>query len=367
MNRICAFCLALVFLLCACRETETTVTVLEPIEVPFEKMMLASMTLEEQVGQLFLARCPSERAEEDLLTYHLGGYLLFARDFKDQTPESVRARIEGFQTAATLPLLIAVDEEGGTVTRVSQYPAFRAEKFPSPRELVQNGGLDLVLETEREKCDLLRGLGINVNLAPVCDLATDPSAFLYPRSYGGTAQETAEFVAQTVAVMDTHGMGSVLKHFPGYGNNADTHVGIAVDHRTIDVLENVDLIPFYGGIRAGCDAILISHTVVTALDSQLPASLSPKVHAYLRDHMGFSGVTITDDLVMQAIRDTYGVGEAAVLAVLAGNDLLCSSEYHVQYPAVLQAVREGRIPKARLEEAVLRILQWKKDLGLLDE
>ncbi len=356
--------LALALLLCAC---QPRITEYEPrsAALPLERMIFACMTVEEQVGQLFLARCPTDFAAEDVRTYHLGGYLLFGRDFRGETPETVRTRIASFQDAASVPLLIAVDEEGGTVTRVSRYPAFRNERFPSPREMKARGGLPYAAETEREKAALLHSLGINVNLAPVCDLADDPRAFLYPRSYGGNAQETAEFVAQTVAVMKAEGMGSVLKHFPGYGNNADTHVGAAVDRRTIEQLSGADLLPFASGIRAGCDAILVSHTVVTALDGHHPASLSPKVQDYLRNTMGFSGVTVTDDLMMRAVRDSYGVGEAAVLAVLAGNDLLCSSEYRVQYPAVLQAVREGRIPKARLEEAVLRILKWKRDLGLL--
>jgi beta-N-acetylhexosaminidase len=165
--------------------------------------------------------------------------------------------------------------------------------------------------------------------------------------------------------MDSNKIGSCLKHFPGYGNNADTHTGIAVDSRSLAELESKDLIPFAAGIRAGADAILVSHTIVEALDPDLPASLSPAVHNYLRNTMGFEGVILTDDLVMQAITDVYGAGEAAVLAVLAGNDLLCSSEYTVQYEAVLAAVLEGRIDIDTLNNAVRRVLQWKIDLGLL--
>ena len=130
-------------------------------------------------------------------------------------------------------------------------------------------------------------------------------------------------------------------------------------------METRDLIPFTAGINAGADAILVSHTIVEALDKELPASLSPAVHDYLRYSTNFNGVIITDDLVMQAITDTYGAGEAAVLAVLAGNDLLCSSEYTVQYEAVLDAVLEGRIDIDTLNNAVRRVLQWKIDLGLL--
>jgi beta-N-acetylhexosaminidase len=119
------------------------------------------------------------------------------------------------------------------------------------------------------------------------------------------------------------------------------------------------------GIDAGCSAIMVSHTFINAIDSKMPATLSPKVNAYLRNEMGFDGVVVTDDLVMQAITDLYGAGEAAVLAVLAGNDLLCSTEYKTQYKAVMQAVKDGRISESRIDEAVRRILQWKCDMGLM--
>lgn len=331
-----------------------------------ESLILArNLTLEEQVGQLFLARCPETGAVEDIQTYHLGGYVLFGRDFKEDTPESLSLKLCEYQKAASVPLLLAVDEEGGSVTRISYYPAYRERKFYSPRYLYGQGGLSTVLETEAEKCQLLKSLGINVNLAPVCDITTDPNAFLYYRSLGQTPEITGEVIASMVHTMSEYSVGSVLKHFPGYGNNVDTHIGIAVDDRTLEELETCDLIPFADGIKAGCGAILVSHTILNCFDSEYPASLSPAVHLYLRDTMGFDGVIITDDLVMQAITDRYGAGEAAVLAVLAGNDLLCSSEYQIQYRAVLDAVKSGRISQELLEQAAGRVLQWKYDLGLL--
>ena len=130
-------------------------------------------------------------------------------------------------------------------------------------------------------------------------------------------------------------------------------------------MEANDLIPFAAGIEAGCGAVLVSHNIVQALDGDYPASLSPAVHQYLRDTMGFDGVVMTDDLVMEAITDRYGTGEAAVLAVQAGNDLLCSTDYAEQYNAVLSAVLDGRIDFDALNASVTRILKWKQNLGLL--
>lgn len=333
-------------------------------EDPVE-MLLQRLSLEQKVGQMFLARCPESGAAEAVAQYSLGGLLLFGRDFAGETPGTMRAKIQGYQAAAALPLLIAVDEEGGTVTRISSYTAFRSSPFASPRELYSQGGMDAVLSAEAEKAQLLAGLGINVNMAPVCDIATEPGAFMYKRSLGQSPEITGQFVSGAVRTMQEQGVAAVMKHFPGYGNNADTHVGIARDSRSLSELESRDTQPFYDGIAAGGGAILVSHNIVEALDAQNPASLSPAMHRYLRLAMGFDGVIITDDLSMDAIAKQYGVGEAAVLAVLAGNDLLCSTEYRTQYSAVLDACRSGRIPEETVNQAVYHVLAWKQSMGIL--
>lgn len=329
------------------------------------RQMISDMSLEQRVGQLFLARCNAETAIQDIQQYHLGGLVLFGEDFENQSMESIRQTIAAYQTAAEKPLLIAVDEEGGDVTRISRFSAFREKRFSSLRKRYDAGGLEAVLTEEEEKCLLLSDLGINVNLGPVCDITTDPAAFMYTRSLGQDAQTTADVTAAIVNLMKDYRVGSVLKHFPGYGNNADTHTGIAVDSRPLSDFESQDFLPFSAGIQAGCGGILVGHILVEALDPELPASLSPAVHQYLREELGFSGVIMTDDLVMQAITDQFGAGEAAVMAVLAGNDLLCSTEYAVQYEAVLQAVLDGRIDIDVLNSAVRNVLEWKISLGLL--
>ena len=372
--------LILTILLCGCAAAapdvpiETTPPATAGAEIPATaatappdpmQMLLSSMTAEEKVGQLFLARCIESAAAEDISTYHLGGYLLFGQDFDGETPDSFRAKIDSYQASSPIPLLMAVDEEGGTVCRVSSHSAFRANRFPSPRESYAAGGMENVLAVETEKAALLQSLGINVIMGPVCDITTGFGAFMHARSLGESPEETGRFVSSTVQIYGNQNIGSVLKHFPGYGNNPDTHTQMVRDDRLLEELEETDLVPFAEGIRAGADAILISHNIIDALDAQFPASLSPGVHDYLRHTMGFDGVIVTDDLVMQAITDAYGPEEAAVLAVLAGNDLLCSTEYPIQYPAVLEAVRSGRISSEQLDASVMRILEWKRDLGLI--
>ena len=383
------FCVILCLLLCGCcvqpmpkassratlpPEPSAQVTTQPPTQVPTQAptlppdpvdLLLSGLTTEEKVGQLFLARCRKETAAEDIAQYHLGGLVLFDRDTEDETPESLRQTLERYQKAATIPLLIAVDEEGGSVVRISDKPAFRDAPFSSPRSLYEGGGMEALRTAEVEKDALLSDLGINVNLAPVCDITTDPAAFLYDRSLGQSPELTCQWVQIAVEEGQTYGIGCVLKHFPGYGNNADTHVGIAIENRSLEELEAQDLLPFAAGMEAGCGAVMVSHIQVTALDAEYPASLSPAVHRYVRETMGYNGVLVTDDLVMDAISVPYGVGEAAVLAVLAGNDLLISSDFPEQYAAVLEAIREGRISEEQIDNAVRRVLLWKQSLGLL--
>ena len=331
---------------------------------------LNSMSLEEKVGQVFFVRCPSAQALEDISRYHLGGYLLFARDYKDDTgtyltAEAFLQKIDSYQSAAAIPLLIGTDEEGGTVTRASQNPHLFPQKRRSPQSVYASGGLTAVEEETDQTSRALLSYGINVNFAPVADVSTDPSDFIYARSLGQNAETTADYIRCAVGTMRTAGIGSVLKHFPGYGNNADTHTGIAVDQRPYQQFLTQDFLPFQAGIEAGAGAVLVSHNIVNCMDPALPASLSAEVHRVLREDLGFNGVILTDDLAMDAVASYAQDGSAAVLALQAGNDMVVTTDYRNQIPLVIAAVENGTISQTQLDAAVTRVLQWKLDLGLI--
>lgn len=327
--------------------------------------MVAAMTLEEKVGQLFFVHCPAENAEELITRYHVGGLLLFARDFENKTPAQVQSALQGYQDSAGIPLLIGVDEEGGTVNRVSRFPQYRPSPFLSPRALYRDGGLERIERDTIEKARLLKSLGINLNLAPVCDMTADASAYIYPRTIGGDPALASDYVRTVVTAMKREGIGCTLKHFPGYGGSADTHAGPAYDKRSLDDFINRDFLPFAAGIDAGAGAVLMGHTVAAGIDGTAPASLSTAVHRILRNRLGFDGVIMTDDLNMTAVREYAQNGSAAVLAILAGNDMVCCPDFGAQIPAVISAVRDGTIPETMLDEAVRRILAWKLALGIL--
>lgn len=332
---------------------------------------IANMTLEEKVGQLFFVRCPETGAAEDVKNYHLGGLLLFGRDYKDAggawlTEDAFTSALASYQAAADIPLFIGSDEEGGTVTRASKNPNLFSAPLPSPQELYTAEGMDGLLSTTRTYNEQLKALGINVNFAPVCDVSTDAGDFIYARSFGKDAQTTADYIAKAVTEYEAAGVACVLKHFPGYGNNVDTHTGIAVDERSYETFETADLLPFSAGIAAGAPFVLVSHNIVNCMDASFPASLSPKVHEILRGTLGFDGLIVTDDLAMDAVKSYAQDGSVAVLALQAGNDMIVTTDYRTQIPQVIAAVQSGEIDEREIDAHVYRVLHEKQALGLID-
>lgn len=326
---------------------------------------LSNMTLEEKIGQMFLVRCPEAEQSELYLSIKPGGFILFGRDFAEKTREQVISDIAYYQSSSSVPMIIGVDEEGGTVVRVSSNPLLAEERFKSPQELYSIGGLEAIKKDAEKKSGDLLSLGINLNLAPVADVSVNEADFMYQRSFGKPAPETAEYVKAVVAAMKSSGMSSTLKHFPGYGNNADTHTGSAYDSRTYEQFISSDFIPFKAGIDSGAESILVSHNVIEAIDSELPASLSKKVVGILRDDMEFTGIVMTDDLSMEAITEIQTELPPEVMAVLAGNDMLIVTDFESSFKALLNAVKSGDISTERIDESVLRILQWKYYMKLM--
>lgn len=328
--------------------------------------IMADMTIEEKVGQMFMGCFYSYTpSAETVNSYHLGGVLLFKPSFVNSSKEQLTAHIAAMDGVCDISPITAVDEEGGDVVRVSASTNFRSEPFKSPRTLYTEGGIDAVIADAHEKNTLLKSIGIDMNLAPVCDISTGPSDFMYSRSIGLDPQATADYAAKMVEACKADNMGCSLKHFPGYGAAVDTHIGSAVDDRTLQHLQENDMVPFVAGIEEGVHSILVSHNTVTAMDSMLPASLSPAVHKVLRENLGFEGVIITDDLIMGAVTEYGSEAEIAVAAVQAGNDMLCSGDFYTQYYAVLNAVNEGIITEERIDESVKRILMLKLQLGVI--
>lgn len=328
--------------------------------------IVSQMAVEEKVWQVFLAAIPKGADAAAFAEEHpAGGYLLFRWDFEGLDADGVREKMASLSASQVQPLL-AVDEEGGEIVRVSWYPALREERFPAPSVLWAQGGVDAVYGDALEKGQFLSSLGLNLCLAPVADVSQDPDDYIYSRTTGGNAKETSWYVSAAVKGLQDGGVGSALKHFPGYGNNVNTHTGVAVDERLLAQFKNEDLLPFEAGIKAGCGSILVSHNIVNAFDSEHPASLSEAVHEYLREDMDFSGLIMTDDLIMDAVAQYTGEDTPSVAALKAGNDLLIHSDAESGVQDVLAALEDGSLDAAVIDRAAEQVLAYKLWLGILD-
>lgn len=328
------------------------------------KTKLNTLSLDEKIGQLLLVRVPEENKITDLKKYHFGGYLLFSRDFESKTKEEVIKMIDEFQDASKIPLLIGVDEEGGSVVRVSSNQNIVSEPFKSSQELYKEGGFKLIEEDTINKSKILFELGINLNLAPVVDVSTNPNDYIYKRSLGQDTEKTSEYAKTVIEASKKGKVSYTLKHFPGYGSNLDTHLGISIDNRSYEDIINNDIPPFTSGIEVGAEAILVDHNIINAIDPNNPASLSTDIHNLLRNKLNFTGIIITDDLSMKAITNS-SIDSPTVKAILAGNDMMIVTDYEKSINDIKEAIEDGFISEDIIDDLALRVLAWKYSKGLM--
>lgn len=340
---------------------------------------LEILTQEEKISQLFIIGMSNNSDLEELKNYQFGGYLFFKDFFYDKTEEQLKTEINKFQQKVNIPLLIAVDEEGGNVVRVSNNPKLAKEPFKSSSELYKNGGLEAIKQDTIKKSMFLENLGINVNFAPVVDIATSSQDYMFKRALQEEKEITSEYAKIVISTSKNYKVSYTLKHFPGYGSNKDTHTGSSQDERTYEEIYNNDLEPFRTGIKERAEIVMISHNVVTCIDENNPASISKKIHDLLRDELDFSGIIITDDMNMGAIKNEYRVEESIVKAIQAGNDMIIVtidknskdkiSNTKINYKTIVEvvknAIRNGEINENDIDIAVHRILAWKYYKGLM--
>lgn len=341
--------------------------------------IMDGMTLEEKVGQLFIAHYPgdgsgsNEQAATLVESYHPGAFLVFAAMFNNRTPSDVVSKVNAAQAAAVadtgIPMFFSVDEEGGNVVRISDKAAYGHSKFLSQLSMAGKGAAAIEADAA-DKAQFLYGLGMNVNHAPVADVS-GPGGYMYTRErvYGGDPLKVAEYVAASVrGHMTVDNIGTSIKHFPGYGStSSDTHNGFAVNSLPRGDFDYGDLLPFYAGIAAGSKSVMVTHNIIECMDAENPASLSANVIDVLRSEMNFDGVIMTDDLNMGAIISAVGTGNAALACLQAGVDMPMCNDIDVQVPKVIAAVNNGTLSLGRVEESCLRVLCWKIDMGLIEK
>ncbi|MBQ9984310.1 MAG: beta-hexosaminidase [Lachnospiraceae bacterium] len=326
--------------------------------------LLESMTMEQKLAQMMILTNENDITQYNLTNYQPGGVILFEVDFAGKTIEQVRNRVDIMQSHMKIPLYVGVDEEGGQVSRLKTLAERDLPTFSGARELMGKG-TDAVTEDTELKMQYLKQLGINLNFAPVADVVSNRQSYMYYRSAGDNKQVVSDYVKTVLSAMKDSGVSACVKHFPGYGNNVNTHNVMAKDDRALEEYENQDFVPFRTGIQNGVDMIMVSHIVMEQVDADNPASLSSSVHNLLRADLGFSGVVITDDLNMQAILRTMTIEEATGAAFVAGNDMVFSADFAASMKGAKAAVEQGKLSETQINESVRRILRMKIDNGVL--
>lgn len=323
---------------------------------------LQKLSLEEKIGQLLLVRYFDEGVDTALEKYKFSGFVFYEKDFKDKTKAEVINMIDNLQEKSKIPLLTAVDEEGGDVVRVSSNPNLALSRFKSPKELYDSGGFAVIENDTINKSKLLESLGLNLNLAPVVDVATDSDAYIYNRTIKEDVNITSEYAKKVIEASKDFKVSYTLKHFPGYGNNTNTHISSSTDTRSYEEIITNDLKPFEAGIEVGAEAILFGHNIVTSIDPDYPASLSISAHNLLRNKLKFTGVAITDDISMEALKS---VSKATITAIEAGNNLVITSDYEASFKAISDAIYKGEFSEELIDRLVFKVLAWKYYKGLM--
>ena len=322
---------------------------------------LATMSTDEKIGQILLVRYPDDNQIADLKKYQFAGFVFFSKDFKDKDENAVKQMISNLQNNSKIPLLTAVDEEGGKIVRISNNAKLVKEPFKSPRDLYNEGGFDLIKEDTINKSKILYNLGINLNLAPVVDIATSPEDYMYDRSIGLDASKTSTFAKTVIQASKNKGVSYTLKHFPGYGNNSDTHLDTSTDNRTLEDIMESDILPFQSGIEVGAEAVLVSHNTIKNIEDT-PASLSKKINNLLTEELKFTGVIISDNLDMGAVA---GIKDVIIKAIKAGNDLIITTDYENQIKDIKEALDDKTLTIEEIDNHVKKILAWKYYKGLI--
>ena len=341
---------------------------------------LTEMTLREKVGQLFWVRPEAldfslnpekktltQTMRQNLEQYPVGGIVIFKGNIQDESQLS--SLIADFQSASKIPMIVAVDEEGGSVARLANHEAFSLPKYKSARDIGATGDPEQARQMGQTIGSYLRAYGFNLDFAPVADVDSNPAnPVIGRRAYSTDAQQAAQMVTAAVEGFHDAGMLCTVKHFPGHGDTGqDSHYGTATSYKTWEEMKATEMLPFEAGIAAGVDVVMTAHiTTPNATADGLPASLSyTMVTERLRGELGFQGVIVTDALGMNAIKNYFAPAESAVAALCAGVDvLLMPSDLRAAFDGVIRAVEDGTLSEERLNESVRRILTLKQKAGL---
>jgi beta-N-acetylhexosaminidase len=342
----------------------------------FIESLIDKMNIEEQAAQLFVLSletgsnsfsAPCEELKDFISASMAGGYILFNNNIT--TVEGTKTLTDAVKEYSKTAPFISIDEEGGPVSRLfsARLPGYTEQ--PSADAVGAAGDVLKAYNTGRAIGQVLNSIGVNLDFAPVADVLTAANnKVIGIRSYGNDPVLVGNMIVSFQAGLRSYGIMSSPKHFPGHGNtSSDSHYGIAIINSDLEHLANVEYKPFIRAIDNGCEFIMVGHITAPKADpGGLPATLSSFFVTELRNALGFEGVIITDAMNMGAIANIYSSSQAAVMAILAGVDMvLMPKNYNDALNGVLNAVSNGTISRERIRESLRRIFRTKISAGMI--
>lgn len=328
--------------------------------------IVAEMSLEQKVAQMFAVR-PEAADSLDRTAYPLGGYCVFAHNFKN--PQSLDSLLCALRNQSMAPFF-CIDEEGGRVARIGGNKSFEVPRYPAMKEMGRRGE-DAVYAAGASIGTYLKHFGFNVDLAPVADVDTNPdNPVIGSRAFSEDPRQAARLMCAFLRGLGDVGIVGCLKHFPGHGDtSADSHKGYVESRKTWQQMLDCEMVTFRAGIDAGARMVMIGHIATPSVEGcgVIPATLSPvMIQEKLRGELGFDGIVITDSMAMGAISSQYGSAQAAILSIKAGVDIvLMPLNIREAIAGVMDAVRCGEIAESRIDQSVRRIIAMKLSCGLL--
>ncbi|MFP4978131.1 glycoside hydrolase family 3 protein [Paenibacillus sp. CN-4] len=338
---------------------------------------IEQMSLREKIGQMFVTGFPSTEISPELKEvieqYKIGNIILFSHnvDNKHQLGGLVAELQQWFTTHTGIPGFITIDQEGGRVTRMPK----DATNVAGAMAIAASGRPENAYAAGRITARELKALGINFNLAPVMDVSNNAlNPVINVRSYGDSVETVAQYGIQMMKGLLDGGVMSSLKHFPGHGDTSvDSHIGLPVINKTVEELEQLELLPFKAAIAQGAQAIMSAHILFPQIDkSGVPGTMSyPIITELLKEKMGYNGLVVSDCLEMDAIKRYYGTAQGALGAIKAGIDLVFISHTPAAVKEAVhfieEAVASGDLDEAVIDAAVAKILAYKARYAVIEE
>ncbi|MFD3158158.1 beta-N-acetylhexosaminidase [Haloimpatiens sp. FM7330] len=333
---------------------------------------IKNMSLDEKIGQMFILGFEgyerNQEIENIIVNKKIGGMIFFQNNIKNTEQFlNIVNNIKNTNKQNKIPLFLSIDQEGGRVKRLPK----EIKQFPSSYYIGSKNSTEYCFKAGKTTANQLKAFGLNMNFAPVLDIFSNPkNTVIGDRAFGKNPGIVKELSIPNMKGMQSEGIISVVKHFPGHGDTReDSHLKLPIINHDLSRLDKFELVPFKAAIENNCDAVMVAHILIPHLDKNNPSSLSKSVVTdLLRKKLGFDGVVITDDINMGAISKNYGIEKAAVKAVEAGCDLvLICRNYTQQLKAIEElknVVKQGKITEKRIDESVYRILKLKNKYNL---